>query len=56
MESILTYTSYIYVKLVSSIIQAVPLFKPDDDLLKLLKVAPLKRLQYVAVEGTDSPK
>lgn len=36
--------------------QEVPLFKPDDHLLKLLKVAPLKRLQYVAVEGTAGPE
>lgn len=57
MKPVNTSTPYINVKLFviasCSHLKAVPLFTPDEHLLKLLKTTSLKRLQYVAVEGTD---
>ncbi|KAM3603668.1 uncharacterized protein V6R79_000397 [Siganus canaliculatus] len=32
-------------------LKEIPIFKPDDHLVKVLKASPHKRLQYVAVEG-----
>ncbi|CAN9503287.1 unnamed protein product [Ophioblennius macclurei] len=32
-------------------LKEIPLFKPDQNLLKILQATPYKRLQYVAVEG-----
>ncbi|KAL7385800.1 hypothetical protein ABVT39_000450 [Epinephelus coioides] len=36
-------------------LKEIPIFKPDQHLVKILRASPHKRLQYVAVEGTNMP-
>ncbi|XP_076018431.1 mitochondrial ubiquitin ligase activator of nfkb 1-A [Genypterus blacodes] len=37
-------------------LKKIPVFKPDQQLVKILRASPLKRLQYVAVEGVVQPE